>query len=132
LMPPLICKLNQSGGSVGIDNKAVRETRKDAEERIRELLHTYKIPVLVERFIDGPEITAIVYDDGKKKHTLLVEKVFHFKPDGKHAFTSYEAYDLGPDYGYTVQPVTDDKLARKIAKYAETAFDVLRYRDYAK
>jgi D-alanine-D-alanine ligase len=132
LTPPLICKLNESGGSVGIDNHAVRETHQDAQARIDELLTTYRLPVLVEKFIDGPEIMAIVYEDARKKHTFLAEKVFTHKPDGKHAFTSFESYDLEGSYGYKIQPLTDEKLARKIQRYAETAFSVLRYRDYAK
>jgi D-alanine-D-alanine ligase len=132
LAPPYICKLNESGGSVGIDNNAIKETRQEAQERIDYLLRTYKLPVLVEQYVEGTEVTAIVYDDGKKKHTLLAEKVFNHLPDGKHAYTSFESYDLTGSYGYTVQPLSDDALANKIERYAETAFTVLRYKDYAK
>ena len=34
------------------------------------------MPVIVERFIDGPEITAIVFDDGEQAHVFCGEKVF--------------------------------------------------------
>ncbi|MDO8452110.1 MAG: hypothetical protein Q7S76_04560, partial [bacterium] len=92
LAPPLIVKLNESGGSVGIDNNAVQETHKDAQKKVDDMMTTYKMPVLVERFIDGLEITAAVFDDGTKNHVFLGEKIFKYKPDGKHQFTSFESY----------------------------------------
>jgi D-alanine-D-alanine ligase-like ATP-grasp enzyme len=39
---PLIVKLNESGGSVGIDDHAVKETVEDAQQRVDELISTYK------------------------------------------------------------------------------------------
>jgi D-alanine-D-alanine ligase len=127
---PLIVKLNESGGSVGIDNNAVKETTEAAQARSDELLKTYRIPVVIERFIDGPEVTAVVIDDGRKKHSFLAQKVFNIKPDGKHEFTSLESYDSENAYAYKL--IEDEKLARKIQKLAEKAFTVLHYRDYAK
>src|SRR3989339_2248395 len=41
---PLIVKLNEGGGSVGIDNKAVKETVKEAQKRVINLIETYKLP----------------------------------------------------------------------------------------
>jgi D-alanine-D-alanine ligase len=127
---PLIVKLNESGGSVGIDNQAVRETLVEAQERADELIGAYRIPVIVERFVDGPEITAVVFDDGRKRHSFLAQKVFRLKPDGKHEFTSLESYEDARSYTY--KPVEDEKLAAKMRRLAERAFGALRYKDYAK
>ena len=91
--PPYIAKLNESGGSMGIDNKAVKETANQIMKKVEELSTSYKIPILVEKFIDGPEITAVVFDDGKTRHVLLAEKRYRVKPDGKYGFTSIESYD---------------------------------------
>ena len=57
------------------------------------MIAAYKMPVVVEKFIDGPEITVVVFDDGAKKHVFMGEKIFKSKPDGKHFFTSHESYD---------------------------------------
>ncbi len=127
---PLIVKLNESGGSVGIDNKAVKETYKAAQEQVNDLIGTYKTPVVVEKFIDGPELTVIVLEDYKKRHVFLGEKVFTYKPDGKHSFTSLESYSKKNPYHYRL--VDDDVLARKVTRYAEKAFTVLRHHDYSK
>jgi D-alanine-D-alanine ligase len=129
LEPPFIVKLNESGGSVGIDNTAVKESVKAAQKQIDNLIGTYKLPVIIERFIDGPEITAVVFDDGKKRHIFLGEKVFRTKPDGKHYFTSLESYDDAQ--AYTYKPV-EEALANKITRHVQRAFGALMHRDYAK
>jgi D-alanine-D-alanine ligase len=127
---PLIVKLNESGGSVGIDNQAVRETLPAAQERVDELLSTYRLPVVVERFVDGPEITATLFDDGRKRHSFLGKKVFRLKPDGKHEFTSLESYQDARSYHY--EHLDDADLAARIERLTGRAFGALRYRDYAK
>ncbi len=126
---PLIVKLNESGGSVGIDNKAVKETFADAQEKVNEMISTYKIPVIVEQFIDGPELTACVFDDGSKKHVFLVEKKYRQKADGKHYFTSMETYE--DEKAWKVLPV-HEPLRSKVAKFAIRAFNALHHKDYAK
>jgi D-alanine-D-alanine ligase len=127
---PLIVKLNEGGGSVGINNDAVKETFKDAQKRVDELIKTYKIPVIVEQFIDGREINAIVFDDGQRRHVFLGKKDFHFKPDGKHAFTSLESYDDVNSWGY--KKVADEELTSQITRLAQRAFGALSHRDYSK
>lgn len=126
---PLIIKLNESGGSVGIDNNAVQETFKDAQKKVDKMIETYKMPVLVEQFIDGGEITAVVFDDGSKNHVFLGEKVFKLKPDGKHNFTSFESYDDAESYKY--KKVTDE-VASRLSPLVVRAFNGLLNRDYAK
>lgn len=126
---PLIVKLNESGGSVGIDNKAVKETIKDAQKKVDSLITTYKIPVIVEKFVDGPEITVVVFDDGTKKRVYMGQKVFRTKPDGKHYFTSFESYDDAKAYTYKH---VEEPLATKISQLAVRAFTGLHHKDYAK
>jgi D-alanine-D-alanine ligase len=126
---PLIVKLNESGGSVGIDNKAVKETFDQAQTKVNEMISTYKIPVVVEQFIDGPEITACVFDDGSKKHVFLVEKQYRKKADGKHYFTSTQTYeDIN---AWKVAPVSE-ALRHRLNKMVVRAFNSLHHNDYAK
>ena len=126
---PLIVKLNDSGGSVGIDNKAVKEDAKAANAKITKMISTYKQPVVVEKFISGPEITVVVFDDGSKKHVFMAEKVIKLSPDGKHFFTSFESYD---DWNaYKFKPV-EENLKYQITKLAVRAFNGLYHNDYAK
>lgn len=126
---PLIVKLNESGGSVGIDNAAVKETIDDAQEKVNDMIGTYRLPVIVERFIDGGEITVVIFEDSQRKHTFMGEKKFRKKADGKHFFTSLESYRDPKAYSY--QPV-EEELAGKIERMAERAFTILHNKDYAK
>lgn len=126
---PLIVKLNDSGGSVGIDKFAVNETLKAAEKRVDKLMETYKLPVIVEEFIDGQEITVIVFDDGKEKHVFMAEKVFHKKVAGDHAFTNVESYDDPDSHHYQIY---EGEGASTIETNAKKAFSVLNHRDYGK
>ena len=127
--PPYIAKLNESGGSMGIDNKAVKETANQIMKKVEELSTAYKIPILVEKFIDGPEITAVVFDDGKTRHVLLAEKKYRVKPDGKYGFTSIESYDNPNAAKFQF---VEEELAKKVSELCSKAFDVLRFSDYAK
>lgn len=126
---PLIVKLNEGGGSVGIDNRAVKETIRAAQLRVNKLITTYRIPVVVEKFIDGPEITCVVFDDGLKRHVFMAQKVFRKKPDGKHFFTSLESYEDARAYRYV--PV-EENLRYEVTKLAVRAFGGLQHKDYAK
>jgi D-alanine-D-alanine ligase len=126
---PLIVKLNEGGGSVGIDNHAVKETFRATQLRVNKMISTYRIPVIVERFIDGPEITVIVFEDSVKRHVFMGQKVFRKKPDGKHFFTSLESYEDLRAYKYI--PV-EENLKYEITKLAVRAFGGLQHKDYAK
>ena len=127
--PPYIVKLNESGGSMGIDNKAVKETAAQVMKKVEDLQGDYKIPVLIEKFIDGREITAVVFEDGKTRHVFLAEKKFRIKPDGKHEYTSIESYD-NPNAA-TYQFV-EEELEKKLSELCVKAFEILRFSDYAK
>lgn len=126
---PLIVKLNEGGGSVGIDNRAVKETREAAQKKVEKMINTYKMPVIVEQFIGGPELTGVVYDDGRKRHVLIGQKKFKLQPDGKHDFTSLESYDDLYAYRYLVP---SEEVVAITTPLVLRAFEVLGYRDYAK
>ncbi len=127
--PPYIVKLNESGGSMGIDNRAVKETVAQVLKKVEDLQGEYKIPVLLEKFIEGLEITGIVFEDGKTRHVFLAQKKFGLKPDGKHDFTSQESYDVPTAYKYKF---VEDELEKKVSELCAKAFEILRFSDYAK
>lgn len=127
--PPYIVKLNESGGSMGIDNRAVKETAPQLLKKVEQLQGDYKIPVLVEKFIDGQEITGVVFEDGKTRHVFLAEKKFRIKADGKHEYTSIESYDNPNAAKYQL---VEEELEKKVSELCARAFEILRFSDYAK
>jgi D-alanine-D-alanine ligase len=128
--PPYIVKLNEGGGSMGIDNHAVKETVSQVAQKVAALRGEYKIPVLIEKFIDGPEMAGIVFDDGKSRRVFLAEKKFGLKPDGKHNFTSLDSYAVPDSYSFAC--IEDEALEKKLREQCSKAFEILRFTDYAK
>lgn len=123
---PLISKLNEIHGAVEITKDAVSETEKQLRERIKFLTQTYKQPVIVEEFIVGREITAILLE-GLNKKVYLAEKVFN-KKDEKYIFATFEDQWISktPVFEYAKY---EDPILRE---YVKKAFDVTKMYDYGK
>lgn len=124
---PLISKLNAIHGSVEITAEAVSETEKQLRKRIRYLIRTYHQPVLVEEFISGRELTAIVLKEGKGK-VYLAEKVFKHT-EGKYVFLTFEDQWLTEMNAAFYYKKYSDALLRE---YVKKAFIIARMADYAK
>lgn len=121
---PLISKLNEIHGGVEITENSVSETEKHLRERVKYLTKTYDQPVLVEEFIVGREVTAILLE-GLNKKIYFGEKVFREK-DKKYIFATFEdQWNVG---SFTYQKY-DDPILRE---YVRKAFEITRMADYAK
>lgn len=55
---PLFCKPSREGTGMGVSAQSVVRNEKELREQINQILEQYKQPVLVERFIEGREITV--------------------------------------------------------------------------
>jgi D-alanine-D-alanine ligase len=124
---PLISKLNEIHGAVEITSNAVSENEKHLRERLKFLISTYQQPVLVEEFIVGTEVTAILLE-GLNKKVYLAEKKFN-KPDTKFVFVTFEDQWLpSANESYSYEKYHDNLLVDQIKR----SFDVLRMSDYGK
>jgi D-alanine-D-alanine ligase len=124
---PLISKLNAVHGSVEITQDAVSENERHLRERLRYLINTYKQSVLVEEFIVGREITAILLE-GMNKKVYMAEKVFT-RAEGKYVYLTFEDQwlsDKSAAFHYTRY---DDPLLKE---YVKKAFEVANMCDYGK
>jgi D-alanine-D-alanine ligase len=124
---PLISKLNAIHGSVEITRDAVSEDEKHLRKRLRRLIRTYKQPVLVEEFISGREMTAIVLQ-ADRKQVYLAEKVFAH-PDEPYVFLTFEDQWLTEaESAFHYRDYADPILNTHVKK----AFAVMRMAGYAK
>ena len=124
---PLISKLNEIHGAVEITKNAVSENEKELRERLAFLIKTYDQPVLVEEFIVGREITAMLLE-GLNKKVYLAEKVFK-KSNDRYVFASFEDQWLENDVeAYHYQKYNDSLLK----EYVKKAFEITRMADYGK
>jgi D-alanine-D-alanine ligase len=124
---PLISKLNSIHGSVEITADAVSENEKLLRKRMKRLIRTYKQAILVEEFINGREITAIVLHDTKKR-VYLAEKIFTNK-DRKYHFVSFEDQWLTEQNAAFHYKKYSDPL---LSEYVKRSFDAVKMADYGK
>lgn len=124
---PLISKLNAIHGAVEITEDAVSENEKHLKSRLSFLISTYKQPVLVEEFIVGREITAILLE-GMNKKVYMAEKVFHH-PGKKYTYTTFRDQWLTEQGAAFRYKRYHDPILRE---YVKKAFDVAKMYDYAK
>lgn len=124
---PLISKLNEIHGAVEITQQAVSESEKELRERLKFLIHTYDQPVLVEEFIVGREMTAILLE-GLNKKVYLAEKVFN-KPNVRYVFATFEDQWLDKNSQAFHYQKYEDPLLRE---YVKKAFEITRMGDYGK
>jgi D-alanine-D-alanine ligase len=124
---PLISKLNAIHGTVEITQDAISENEKHLRKRVKRLIRIYKQPVLVEEFIAGREITAIVLQDGRKR-VYLAEKVFAH-PHGKYAFLTFEDQWLSEGKEVFHYAKYQDPVLKE---YVKKAFSVAKMAGYGK
>lgn len=124
---PLISKLNAIHGAVEITKDAISENEKHLRERLKFLTQVYKQPVLVEEFIVGREVTAILLE-GMNRKVYLAEKVFTH-PEEKYAFTTFEDQWMHPESLAYQYAKFDDPILKE---YVKKAFDVAKMYDYGK
>lgn len=124
---PLISKLNEIHGSLELTQDSVSENEKHLRERLKYLIQTYEQPVLVEEFIVGREITAIVLE-GLNRRVYFGEKVFT-DTGRKFVFATFEDtwLESGKD-AYHYQKYSDPLLR----EYVRRAFEIAKMADYAK
>lgn len=124
---PLISKLNSIHGAVEITKDAISENERHLRNRVEYLIQTYKQPVLVEEFIAGREITAILLE-GMEKEVFLAERVF-IRPKEKYVYTTFEDQWLLPGEATFHYSLYDDPILKE---YVKKAFDVTKMCDYGK
>ncbi len=123
---PMIVKLNRMHGSVEITQDSVVENRGQLQKRIKYILDKYGGKVIVERYIKGVEITAMLVDDPSDPLVLGEERIMLRKQKYKmygfeEAWSDEELYDVKK---YAIKA----NLKKEIKK----AFDVLQMRDYGR
>ncbi len=124
---PLISKLNEIHGGVEITENCVSENERHLRERLKYLISTYRQPVIVEEFIVGREVTAILLE-GLNKKIYMAEKVFK-ADDRKFIFQTFEDQWLKHDFENFHYQKYDDPLLRE---YVRKAFEVTKMMDYGK
>lgn len=125
---PLIAKLNEVHGSLEISKDSICFDEKSLKQVLKRLFATYNQPVLVEEFIAGKEITAIVAEGGVMK---IYAGERHFLKRSASPFEQIAAYD---DVWSDEDTVAYEKyeLPVTVKEMIKLTYGILRLEDYAR
>jgi D-alanine-D-alanine ligase len=132
---PVIVKPAFRDASVGIDQSCVVAQPAQLAERIAHMAKQFGLPVLVEEFIEGREISVAIYDWSELSILPIVETKFT-NANGYWSIDSYDAkWQPGSrDHGasslhYPAELASE--LAKRIEKTAVAAYRALGCRGFA-
>lgn len=125
---PLISKLNNIHGSVGLIDDSISDTEAHLRKRIKSLRKEYPLSgVLVEEYIVGKEISAFVVEGGDKKHIYMSEDTFTHT-DNPYAIASFEFRWVNDNPAISIQRYE----SKELESLAQTAFTSLGMSGYGK
>jgi len=125
---PLIAKLNEIHGGVEINKDAVSENEKHLRERLKFLIKTYDSQVIVEEFIVGREVDALIFEGSNNKVYLAESNIT--KKLSKYIFKYFELQWLDDNYRENIKFTRfKDPI---LNEYVKKAFQILDMADYAR
>lgn len=121
---PLFPKLNYEHSSIGISLDNICKNERELRAKLRDLLTTYKQPVLIDEFIAGIEVTASVLDGSNTKVYAVQRKVGEGGVEDVVTFDKKWRDWLDMTYLKYEDPV--------LKTYVKQAFEVLKMSDYGR
>ena len=134
---PLILKPSHEGSSMGINWDNVVNDEKALRKKLREMLETYRQPILVEKFIDGREFSVGFVGNylGDEEPTVLpiLEIDFSGFPPELGRVLGQKAKSVFDDSSnYKCPAKIDDALRERVEEHAKASFRALNCRDWAR
>ena len=120
---PLFPKLNYEHSSIGIADDSICHNERELRAKLKDLITTYKQPVLIDEFIAGIEVTAAVLDGLNTKVYAVQRKVGGGTEDVVTFDKKWRDW-LDMTYVKYEDPV--------LKNYVKQAFDLLKMSDYAR
>ena len=134
----VIVKPIHEGSSIGIGNRSVCLSAKDAAERVWEIHAEWKQAAVVERFISGREFTcALVGNNSDLRVYPPVEIDFGVLPEGANPVYGFEAKWIwdqpwAPLHMFRCPADIESTLEAELIETAKAAFRITGCRDWAR
>lgn len=131
---PLITKPQKEDSSCGILQSSIVKNLKDLKKQVKNILKTYKQPVLIEEYIDGRELRISILGNGQKARVLPITEIsFRGSYRGKWPIVDFAAkwdHDADKDTP-AARAKLDKKLYKKIEQLSLKTYNLCGCRDYA-
>ncbi len=134
---PLIVQPSQEHAGIGLDRHSVVHSKNALRVKVRELLHTYHQPALVQRFLPGREFNVGIIGSNRMRALPLAEVDYSELPTHIPPIMSYAAKWLENTTEYQKTSVVcpadvEPGLARQISNVALQAFRAVGGRGYGR
>ena len=125
---PLFIKPSQGRGSSGIDKTSLVNSFDELKEQVEKRLTTINQPVMIERFLEGREITCGIIGNGDRIRALPLLEIIH---EGKNKFLTFDKKELDDDNFQCPARLTPE-LTQNTQNLAISAFKIAGLKDYGR
>jgi D-alanine-D-alanine ligase len=134
---PLIVQASQEHAGIGLDQNSVVQSKKALREKVREIIHTYNQPALVQHFLPGREFNVGIVGSNRPRVLPLAEVNYSALPPDLPPIMSYAAkwIETSTEYQNTsviCPAVVEPELERQIKNVALRAFRAVGARGYGR
>ena len=131
---PLFAKPNSEGTGMGIDDQSILRSEAELRERVAYLLHAYHGPVLVEKYIEGNDVTVGMVGNYPDLHIFPISMIDNslYEETGIHVYGSELKIDLGDKFQYHCPAQIPAELASELRRLAIETMRVTGTLDFAR
>ena len=131
---PYILKPNEEGSSIGITEENLVQDKTQLQTKLKQMIHLYQQPILVEQFIEGREFsTGLIERTGEDPEVLSILEIDFSKfPEvggvyGQRAKTVLDSLDH-----YICPAQIPEKLKNKLERLSVNIWYALEAKDFAR
>ncbi len=125
---PLFIKPVAGRGSAGIDDNSFVENFEQLVKGIEQRLNTIKQPVLIEKFLQGIEITFGVIGNGDDIEVLPPLEIYH---GGESRFLTFEKKEMDTSSFFCPARLNNEEM-NSTKEFVEKAYRAIGLRDYGR
>lgn len=129
---PVILKPTWEGSSKGIRGRCIADTEEELEETLARLGHDYAQPILIERFIDGDEVTVGLIGNGPGAEVLGTLRVVPRERTERFVYSLEVKRDWRRLVSYEVPARLSPEVDASLRRAALDAYRGLGCRDVAR
>jgi len=125
---PLFIKPIAGRGSAGIDDNSIVENFEQLVKGVEERLYSMEQPVLIEKFLQGTEITLGLIGNGENIEVL---PPLEFSFNGESRFLTFDKKEMDDDSFYCPARLEAEEM-NSIKKIAVNAYHAIGFQDYGR
>ncbi|MFX1278155.1 MAG: ATP-grasp domain-containing protein [Promethearchaeota archaeon] len=125
---PLFIKPSMGRGSSGIDETSKVHSYKELLEGVKKRLDTINQPVLIEKYLEGREITCGIIGNGDRIRALPLLEIIH---SGDEDFLTFDKKELDDDV-FSCPAQLSSVQTKNLQKLAISAYEAIGIRDYGR